>query len=146
MKTSLEEVLAAHSGLLEKGLGSIKGMTVKLYVNLQAKPRFFHPRSVPYALHSRVEQALESLESEGIIEHVYFSEWAMLIVPVVKRDGTIRICGDYIKAYRESGSTHECISSATGGRLVFLASWRNLLHKAGPILRLKPASTGRGVT
>ena len=70
-------------------------MTTKLHVNPQAKPRFFRPRSVPYALRSRVEQALESLESEGIIERVDFSEWAAPIVPVIKRDGTIRICGDY---------------------------------------------------
>ena len=70
-------------------------MTAKLHVNPHAKPRFFRPRSVPYALRSRVERALESLESEGIIERVDFSEWAAPIVPVVKRDGTIRICGDY---------------------------------------------------
>ena len=38
---------------------------------------------------------LEKLESEGILEVVQFSEWATPIVPVVKRDGSIRICGDY---------------------------------------------------
>ena len=85
----------AHSGLFEQGLGMIKGMTAKLHVNPQAKLRFFCPRLVPYALRSRVEQALESLESEGIIERVDFSECAAPIVPMVKRDGTIRICGDY---------------------------------------------------
>ena len=42
-----------------------------------------------------MEQALEKLQTEGIIESVEFSEWPAQIVPVVNRDGTIRVCGDY---------------------------------------------------
>ena len=33
--------------------------------------------------------------SEGILEAVQFSEWPAPIVPVVKQDGSIRICADY---------------------------------------------------
>ena len=32
---------------------------------------------------------------EGILHPVKFSDWAAPIVPVVKKDGRIRICGDY---------------------------------------------------
>lgn len=42
-----------------------------------------------------VEAELERLEREGIIEPVQFSQWAAPIVPVIKPDGSIRICGDY---------------------------------------------------
>ena len=63
--------------------------------NPDARPRFFCPRLVPYALWVRVEQALEKLQTEGIIESVEFSEWPAQIVPVVNRDGTFRVCGDY---------------------------------------------------
>ena len=42
-----------------------------------------------------MDQALEKLVSEGVLEAVQFSEWAAPIVPVVKRDGSIRVCGDY---------------------------------------------------
>ena len=42
-----------------------------------------------------MDQTLEKLESEGILEAVQFSEWVTPIVPVVKWDGSIRICGDY---------------------------------------------------
>ena len=50
---------------------------------------------MPYALRTKVEQELDRLEKFGIIELVQFSEWAAPIVPVVKRDGAIRVCGDY---------------------------------------------------
>ena len=47
------------------------------------------------ALRNKVETELNRLKQEGIIEPIRFSEWAAPIVPVVKRDGSIRICGDY---------------------------------------------------
>ena len=58
-------------------------------------PHFFKPRSVPLALKTKVEAELERLVEEGIVEPVNFSEWAAPIVPVMKGDGSIRICGDY---------------------------------------------------
>ena len=42
-----------------------------------------------------MEAELERLENEGVIEPVQFSNWAAPIVPVVKHDGSVRICGDY---------------------------------------------------
>ena len=35
------------------------------------------------------------LESEGTISPVQFSKWAAPIVPVMKQNGTVRLCGDY---------------------------------------------------
>ena len=99
-QASLEEILTDHSNLLKDELGTIKGTSAKLHINPDARPRFFRPRSVPYALRTRVNQALEKLQAEGIIEPVEFSEWAAPIVPVVKRDGTIRVCGDYTIGYK----------------------------------------------
>ena len=43
----------------------------------------------------KVEVELKCLEEEGILSKVKFSNWAMPVVPIVKPNGTLRICGDY---------------------------------------------------
>ena len=73
----------------------MRGMTAKIHVDAQARPSFYRPRSVPYAMRGKVEKELEHLEQQGIIEPVQFSDWAAPIVPVLKKDGSVRICGDY---------------------------------------------------
>ncbi|GFW14887.1 uncharacterized protein K02A2.6 [Trichonephila clavipes] len=52
-------------------------------------------RTVPFALKGRVENEIDRLEKEGIIEKVDSSEWTTPVVPVVKSDGSIRLCADY---------------------------------------------------
>nr|VZH96762.1 unnamed protein product [Spirometra erinaceieuropaei] len=59
------------------------------------RPRFFKARTVPYALAPKVEEELDRLQKADIIELVQYSEWAAPIVPVLKTDGSVRICGDY---------------------------------------------------
>ena len=38
---------------------------------------------------------LKQLLQTGVIEPIKHSDWAAPIVPVVKKDGSVRICGDY---------------------------------------------------
>ena len=58
-------------------------------------PKFCKARPVPYALKGQVEEELVTLTREGILEPVEMAEWAAPIVPVVKTDKKIRICGDF---------------------------------------------------
>ena len=51
-----------------------------------------HP--VAYAMKEKIEKELDRLISLGILEPIQFSEWASPIVPVLKSDGSVRICGD----------------------------------------------------
>lgn len=59
------------------------------------KPRYYKARPVPYALREKVEAELVMLEKSGVIKKAQFSEWAAPAVPVLKRDSSICLCGDY---------------------------------------------------
>ncbi len=50
---------------------------------------------MPYALRLKVEEKLRRLQNEGILTKVEWSSWATPIVPVPKKDGSVRIFGDY---------------------------------------------------
>lgn len=76
-------------------LGTIKGVQAKLKVKPDSTPKFYKARPVPYALRDRIADELSRLEKQGIVEKVKFSDWAAPIVPVLKPDKTVRICGDY---------------------------------------------------
>ena len=91
----LQKVLDRHVDTFEDKLGLVEAAPAKIHVDPSAPLRFCKPRTVPYTLKGKVEQELERLEHTGIIESVQFADWAAPIVPVVKRDGAIRICGDY---------------------------------------------------
>ena len=92
---TLQDVLSKHEEVFKKGLGTLKGAKAKIHVPEGATPRFFKPRSLPYAMKGKVESEIDRLVGEGILKPVEFSEWAAPIVPVLKPDNTIRLCGDY---------------------------------------------------
>ena len=81
--------------VFKEGLGELKGMKVNIHVKDDAIPRFHKARPVPYAMKQKVEDELNRPQESGIIEGVQFSEWTAPIVPVLKSNGQIRICGDY---------------------------------------------------
>ena len=91
----LPALLDSFKEVFKDELGTVKGMKVSLTTRSHTKPKFYRPRPVPLALKDAIGSEIDRLEKEGIIEKVDHSEWATPIVPVPKKDGTIRICGDY---------------------------------------------------
>ena len=92
---NLESVLEKHSKVFDSSLGTLKGFQAKIFVKKDTKPIFCKARPVPYSIRSQVETQLETLVQQNILEPIFFSDWAAPIVPVMKPDKTIRICGDY---------------------------------------------------
>ena len=92
---SLSDVLQLHHEVFKQGMGTLRGTTAKIHLKEGAAPKFLKARSVPYVLQGKIETALERMQRENIIEAVKFSEWATPVVPVLKPDGTVRICVDY---------------------------------------------------
>ena len=58
-------------------------------------PKFFKACALPLALYDEVSDELNNLQANGIIVPVKFSSWASPVIPVIKRDGNVRLCGDY---------------------------------------------------
>ena len=87
----LQEVLDKHADVFNGDLGCMKGIEVTLQVKPEVKPKFLKPRSVPYILKQKVEEELDRLLSLGIISPMKTSKWAAPIVPVMKKNGTVRI-------------------------------------------------------
>ena len=98
-------------------------MTISLYPTAQL--RFCKLRTVLYSLKGKIEKELDRLVQQGVIEPVTLSQWAAPIVPVLKKDGTVRICGDCkltVKQAAKVDSYHlpkisDCFASIAGGHI-----------------------------
>ncbi|GBP35333.1 Uncharacterized protein K02A2.6 [Eumeta japonica] len=76
-------------------LGKLNKFKVQLQHKPKVKPIFFKPRPVPFALKPKVDEVLDNLIETGILKSVNYSDYATPIKPVLKSDGTVRVCRDY---------------------------------------------------
>ncbi|XP_063627468.1 uncharacterized protein K02A2.6-like [Cydia splendana] len=95
LELTMDSLISRYKDVFADGLGRYTGGTVALRVRSGAAPVYMRARPLAYALRAPVERALDQLQRDGIITPVETSDWATPIVPVIKRDGGIRICGDY---------------------------------------------------
>ena len=91
----VESLLGKYKGLFENSLGTMKDVEANIDLKGEANPKFCKARPIPYALRDRVDKELDRLVGLGILEPVKVSKWAAPIVPIVKSDNSIRLCGDY---------------------------------------------------
>ena len=91
----VERLATKYSQVFEPGPGVMKHLKAHLALKPNATPRFCRQRAVPYAIKEQVGQELDRLVQVGVLRKVDRAEWAAPIVPVPKRDGTLRLCGDY---------------------------------------------------
>ncbi|XP_055536158.1 uncharacterized protein K02A2.6-like [Wyeomyia smithii] len=91
----LATLLKKFESLFTSTLGRYQYETVKLELLDGAEPTFRKPRQVPYKFQQQVALELNKMEELGIITRVDSSRWGTPLVPVVKSDGSIRLCGDY---------------------------------------------------
>ena len=92
-KKSREARLAKlrQSKVFEPGIGEVVGYEAQL----ELKEDFRKARTVPYALKERIEETIDKMVADKILTPVDHSQFASPIVPVLKPDSTVRICGDY---------------------------------------------------
>jgi hypothetical protein len=93
--TDENDLIRDFEGIFDGERGTYQGIKAKIILKDGAQAKYFKARAVPYALKEKIGKELDKLETEGTIRKVQYSEWAAPIVPIVKEDGSIRICGDY---------------------------------------------------
>lgn len=91
----LNKILSNAGQVFQDGIGTLKHLKAQIVLDDNAVPKFHKARPIPYALRPKVENELQRLENEGILSKVDWAEWATPIVPVVKGNGSVRICGDF---------------------------------------------------
>lgn len=95
LHSRIKSEISVYSELFSEGLGTFRPHSVTIDLDSSVAPRFMKARPVPFALKSKVDEELDRLLLEKVITPIPYSDWACPIVPVVKPNGKIRICGDY---------------------------------------------------
>jgi hypothetical protein len=91
----LHKLLFKYKELFRNGIGCLTQKKTTLSIQPESTPKFIKARPIPFAMRPKVEKELEKLERDGIISKIEMSDWAFPIVPVLKKDGSVRICGDF---------------------------------------------------
>ena len=91
----MQSLLQQYSAVFSEEARKLEGVETKIVIDTAIPPKFCQAHTVPNALKPKVEFELRRLQQAGIIDPIEHSDWAAPIVPVVKKDGSVRICGDY---------------------------------------------------
>lgn len=93
---NLESILQQFSDLFKSELGAIKNERIKLELKeANVKPIFIKPRPIPYAFKDKVNAELKKLEADGVITKTENSNWGTPLVPVLRENGSLRLCANY---------------------------------------------------
>lgn len=79
------------------GHGSTAWCKANIEVPEDAMPRFFWPRTAPFACQDLEDDEVQRLQREGIVNPVRTSQWVALLhgSGVEKKYWEIRLCGDF---------------------------------------------------
>ncbi|KFD67429.1 hypothetical protein M514_20465 [Trichuris suis] len=90
-----ESLLSRYAAVFSEDINAYKGPPVSIELEQGVPPKFLKCRPVPFAIRAKLDDALDNLVNQGILKPVRHSKWATPIVPVLKRNGELRVCGDY---------------------------------------------------
>lgn len=106
--------------LFAEGLGKSKGSSIHFKLKAEITPIFFNACQVTVALLPKVDKAIEVLIQESVYQPVYSSRWATPMVCIVKKNGTIRPCGDYQSTFTQAIKTETYLLPTTDKLFFFL--------------------------
>jgi len=94
-QAKVAKLLQHYKERLDSNSTKIRGLQASIVLKDNVKPVFIKARTVPFKLLPLVEQELQTLVKDGILKKVNTSRWATPIVPVLKKNNQVRLCGDF---------------------------------------------------
>ncbi|XP_030757132.1 uncharacterized protein K02A2.6-like [Sitophilus oryzae] len=91
----LDHILNLYQDVFSNVPGKISGPPAKMHLKNGATPIFARARDIPVALRDEYAKEIESKISSGFYKRVDYSEWASTTHVVVKKNGKLRITGNY---------------------------------------------------
>jgi hypothetical protein len=91
----VQSLLLLYPEVWKEELGCFNKFEVELKLKDNVSPKYYKPRTVPFALKDKVSAELDRLVSIGILVPINYSEYATPIVPVLKSNGKLKIAGDF---------------------------------------------------
>ncbi|XP_063365892.1 uncharacterized protein K02A2.6-like [Cydia amplana] len=91
----IEKLISEFPNVFDGTLGCIPNYKGRFTLNENSTPIFVKPRRIPYALKDKVDDEIDRLCKQGVITKIDNSEWGTPVVPIVKPNGSIRLCADY---------------------------------------------------
>ncbi|XP_053605087.1 uncharacterized protein K02A2.6-like [Plodia interpunctella] len=122
---TIENLFDKYKAVFKEGLGTYRGHPVTIHLKPGATPKFLKARPVPFAIKERVEKEIDRLENEGVLRPTSFANWATPVVPIIKKSGEIRLCGDYRSTVNEATESdtypmptaNEVFATIAGGKI-----------------------------
>ena len=132
----IEEIQSSE--IFNPELGEVKNYEAALDLKEDHRPKFCKARQVPFALKEALGKELDRMHKEGTLVKVDHSAYASPVVPIIKPDGSIRVCGDYKSTVNPNLDTkvyplpvvEDCFAEMEGGvlfsKLDIKAAYNNL--------------------
>lgn len=92
---AVRALVEKYANVYDNSIGRITGFQAKLSLKPNATPVYVKARTVPFSLKEVVERELDTLVESGVLEKVNHSAWATPIVPIMKSNNRVRLCGDF---------------------------------------------------
>uniref|UniRef100_A0A5S6Q373 RNA-directed DNA polymerase n=1 Tax=Trichuris muris TaxID=70415 RepID=A0A5S6Q373_TRIMR len=103
---SIQALLEEFADVFKEDLGTYKGPKVTLPIDPKVPPIRLKARNVPLAIRPRIESEIQRLLREKVLEPISNPKWSTPVVPVIKPNGAIRLCGDYKTTINTSLQDH----------------------------------------
>lgn len=91
----LNQLLYRFDDIFSTNPGKLKGPPVSVHFKPDARPVFSRAREVPHALQDSYLKEIEKKLASGLYVKVDYAEWASPIYVVARKNGGIRITGNY---------------------------------------------------